>query len=347
MTSTSYYGFYSVHHPLLEGISIPPEKKSGMAQSLGPLTSLICLARSDSDPKYSKRWRAAVKRDLSFIPEIDSIIEVCCGKTAQEVKGLFTLLADISLITTSREAKRASFPACMMYMILDCAEKQHYVKNRTRFTNITDISWFNFSGVGAAYLYKMASVEDWLCPIQDSGSCFLPEIIFHSIWGTFGTDFGLLEYMTGFMGWSTRNKMGDCFKKMGTSEIVRFKMIPLSKFSKMSSANQTGLLSLSSNPVVGKSAFSGRHKQIFTDEFIDYLDSSKSTTTGVTKNIETLRNLIMQTREGLRDHIAANRSQDRGTTKWHSMDDCTRHTYGREVDDCPIVKGQLFMQGNK
>lgn len=33
-TSTSYYGLYSVHHPLLEDITIPPEKKSGMAQSL-------------------------------------------------------------------------------------------------------------------------------------------------------------------------------------------------------------------------------------------------------------------------------------------------------------------------
>lgn len=347
VTSSSYYGFYSVHHPLLEGISIPPEKKSGMAQSLGPLTSLICLARSDSDPKYSKRWRAAVKRDLSLIPEIDSIIEVCCGKPAQEVKGLFTLIADIILITTSREAKRASFPACMLYSILDCPEKQHYVKNKTKFTNATDISWFNFSGIGAAYLYKNVSAKEWICPIQDNGIAFLPEIIFHSIWGTFGTDFGLLEYMTGFMGWATRNRMGDCFLRMGTGSEKTFKMIPLLKFSKMSAANQTGLLSLSSNPIVGKSAFSGYHKQVFTDEFIEYLDSSKGSSTGVTKNVETLKNLLMQTRENLRDTIAANGIQDRGTTKWHSMDDCTKETYGKELDERPTVKGQLYMQGNK
>jgi len=31
----------------MEGISLPPEKKSGMAQSLGPLTCLIPLAKSD------------------------------------------------------------------------------------------------------------------------------------------------------------------------------------------------------------------------------------------------------------------------------------------------------------
>lgn len=250
-------------------------------------------------------------------------------------------------MTTSREAKTASFPACMMYLMLTCAEKQHYAKNLTKFTNPTDISWFNFSGVGAAYLYKMASSDEWLCPISDTGAAFLPEIIFHSIWGTYGTDFRLLEYMTGFMGWATRNKMGDCFKKMGTSGVRKFKMLRMNKFSKLSSANQTGLLSLSSNPIVGKSAFSGKHKQIFTDEFIEYLDSSKSTTTGVIKNIETLRNLLAQTRENLRDQIAANKVQEWGTTKWHFMDDCTKEAYGKELDDCPSVKGQLFMQGNK
>lgn len=330
VTSSSYYGFYSVHHPLLEGITIPPEKKSRMAQSLRPLTSLICLARSDNDQKYSRRWRAAVKRVLSFLPEIDSVIEACCGKPAGEVKGLYTLIGDIVLITTSREAKRAYFPACMMYLLvlLSKPEQQHYIANRTLFTEPTDISWFNFSGV---------------CPIREDGANFLPKIIFHSIWETYGTDFGILEYMTGYRNWSTRNKIGDSFKKMGSSETRSVRLLSMNKYSKMSSANQTGLLALSSNPIVGKSAFSGKYKQVF----IDYLDSSKTTTAGVTKNIETLRNLMMQTRESLKDHIANNRTQDRGTTKWHSMDDCTKTTYGKELDDIPSVRGMLFMQGNK
>lgn len=88
VVSTDEYGLKNVHRPLLEGIKIPPEKKSGMAQSLGPMTSLICLARSDNDQKYSKRWRSAVKRNFSFLPEIDSVIETCCGKSPHEVKGL-------------------------------------------------------------------------------------------------------------------------------------------------------------------------------------------------------------------------------------------------------------------
>jgi len=35
--SVSQYGLNNVHHPLLEGITVAPERKSGIAQSLGPL----------------------------------------------------------------------------------------------------------------------------------------------------------------------------------------------------------------------------------------------------------------------------------------------------------------------
>lgn len=171
--------------------------------------------------------------------------------------------------------------------------------------------------------------------------------MFYSIWRTYGTDFGILKYMTGYVGWATRNQMDDSFKQMGTSMPEKFRMIPLLKFSKLSSANQTGLLSLSSNPIVEKIAFSGTDCQIFTDELIQYLDSTKSTSTGVTKNIGTSRNLMMQTRESLRDLINVNRIQERGTTKWHSMENCTKEEYGKELDDIPTVKNQLFMQGKK
>jgi len=48
----------------------------------------------------------------------------------------------------------------------------------------------------AAYLYKEACKVEWKCPISHMGVGFLQEIMFHSIWGTFGTDFGLLEHIT-------------------------------------------------------------------------------------------------------------------------------------------------------
>jgi len=88
-----------------------------MAQSLGPLTALIQLAKSDPECKYTKRWRMAVSRSCSFLPEIESIIHCCCGKKASEVRELYNIIADILLMTTSREAKRATFPAYIMVSI--------------------------------------------------------------------------------------------------------------------------------------------------------------------------------------------------------------------------------------
>jgi len=344
--TVSQYGFWSAHHPYLEGVTLSPEKKSGMAQSLGPLTALICLAQSSSEGKYSERWKSAVKRDLAFIPEIDSVVNLCSGKGASFVRGVYNIIADILLITTSREAKRSSFPACMLYKLLDDGEYKHYLQNRTICQTLTDISWFNFSGIGPCYLYKKVQDLQWKFPIKPEFQRFIPEIVFHRIWGTYATDTGILEFMTNYGPWSNRNKMGDAFSKMGQQMSLPFNLIKLHKYSKMSSANQTGLLSLSSNPVIGKSAFSGKHKQIFTDEFLDYLEKTQPAADGSVKNIETLKNLLAQTRESLRKDCAANKSQMRGTTSWYSVDGCTTKEYGKELDDIPQTNNQLFMMSN-
>lgn len=107
--------------------------------------------------------------------------------------------------------------------------------------------------------------------------------------------------------------MGDCFNKMEQSPTAPFTMIEMIRFAKMCSANQTGLFS---NPMIGHPGFSGQHIQVFTDEFLDYLGAnSAAASVGVTKNIETLKNLLMQTKESLTNRIEENRRMDRGTTK--------------------------------
>lgn len=93
--------------------------------------------------------------------------------------------------------------------------------------------------------------------------------------------------------------MGDCFKGMGTEKPKKFKFVRITKFAKQSFANQTALLSTSSNPLTRKSSFSGRHKQMFTDKLLEYFESSKTTASDSTKNIETIMNLMQQGKEGL------------------------------------------------
>ncbi|CAG9840682.1 unnamed protein product [Diabrotica balteata] len=54
------YGLNGSHHILLEGCTYPPEKKSAMAQSVGPMTAL--LQHITVDRQYRGKWTAAYMR---------------------------------------------------------------------------------------------------------------------------------------------------------------------------------------------------------------------------------------------------------------------------------------------
>lgn len=41
------YGLSGAHHVLLEGASFPPERRSSIVQSLGPMTAWLCMLRSE------------------------------------------------------------------------------------------------------------------------------------------------------------------------------------------------------------------------------------------------------------------------------------------------------------
>ncbi|CAG9825721.1 unnamed protein product [Phaedon cochleariae] len=51
--AVSKYGMNGSHHSLLEGCTYPPEKRGSMAQSLGPMTALLCHIKSEE--KYMKK----------------------------------------------------------------------------------------------------------------------------------------------------------------------------------------------------------------------------------------------------------------------------------------------------
>lgn len=67
----SKHGLTGAHHILLEGSSYPPERRSSIVQSLGPMTAFLCMIRNEG--KYRKKYENAVKRALAHIPCIDDI----------------------------------------------------------------------------------------------------------------------------------------------------------------------------------------------------------------------------------------------------------------------------------
>ncbi|CAG4981850.1 unnamed protein product [Colias eurytheme] len=108
----SKYGLSGAHHVLLEGTSFPPERRSSIVQSIGPMTAWICMLRSEGI--YRKKYAAAVKRAMSHVPCIDDLIELTKStKQASEISSVTTLLAEILLVTTARQATRMFFPLTM------------------------------------------------------------------------------------------------------------------------------------------------------------------------------------------------------------------------------------------
>lgn len=78
-----------------------------MAQSIGPLTQLIMVHRSQSSPSYAGRWRKAALRSIGHLPKAEEIINKIKTSTREEATGLLELVADIQLVTGSRLACKA------------------------------------------------------------------------------------------------------------------------------------------------------------------------------------------------------------------------------------------------
>lgn len=189
------YGLNGSHYILLEGSTFAPEKRSSMAQSMGPMTALLCHIRT-SHPLYRKKWTDASKRAMAHIPMIDEILDLIKDKKASEIRGVISLLADIILITTSRQAQRMFFPINMLARMytLPTTEQGFVIGDGgqpTEYRTRDDLlSFFNVSGHGGYYLYKMVSHFKWEMEGHFSNS-EASQVLFHTIFGTYKEDLSL------------------------------------------------------------------------------------------------------------------------------------------------------------
>ncbi|CAG4958057.1 unnamed protein product [Parnassius apollo] len=113
----SQYGLTPAHHVLLEGSTYKPERRSAMAQTLGPLTAV--LAAYKSREPYRNMWVEAVKRDFVHIPDAINLCNAMRGKRAEEIAPALSAFADVILI--ARNAQRAFFPLCFIIYCLGTA----------------------------------------------------------------------------------------------------------------------------------------------------------------------------------------------------------------------------------
>lgn len=210
----SSWGLGPEHHILLEGITMPPSKRSAIAQSLGPMTSLISLAKQKGQEKYEGKWANAAKRSLQHIPDTDDIIRAMKGKKASEVRELMKAITDVALITETREANRASFPWNALTMVLLSAKEFKYysiVGLNNEFTNTALEGTIglripiDYSGKGCYLTYNAITKLELGLP-GNMTSDQATQIIFHSIFGSYKEDLSLFANVTDRQIWNDRSR---------------------------------------------------------------------------------------------------------------------------------------------
>lgn len=100
--SISQYGLVNHHIPLLQGVTLAPERRTGIIRSLGPLTQAILLTIED---KYHTKLSNALMNSLQMLPMAREIVE--CLKE----------LGDILIITTARSTQKIYFPLILTKII--------------------------------------------------------------------------------------------------------------------------------------------------------------------------------------------------------------------------------------
>lgn len=333
-TTSSYsiqkFGLTRVHHILLEGIRFPPERRSSMAQSLRPMTALLCYLQAPTT--YENKFHEAAKRDLAHIPNIEGILKTIKGKPYKNTSPIITLLADISILCTTRNAMRC-FPIPNAFAKLVTSQddtvfsEDFIVTNKTKWTKYMQQSnkdqlcqSLNFSGVSAFYLYKVACGVPWQFCTK-----FTPEeaiqVLFHCWFGTYKEDLGVLSQITDTRRWFKRDELKDKFTKPNTEgKNIRVNLIKLNHYSKMSSASQTGELAQGFKQLASMPCFSGKRIRSFSSDFFKYLNETSpiAVNTLTLQGIEAdLSNILKTLKE---KYDKGDRTQECGTTSWYSVE---------------------------
>lgn len=303
------YGLSPAHAVHLEGVTYPPERRASMSMSLGALTTVLCMLRTKG--KYRNKWENAVKKTLSHIPAFTDFISLTETNSAAEyVKPALALLGNILLVTTSRHSQRGCIPMCMvsyLYETMTLENKAIFLDN------------FDLSGKGLFYTYKQVQKSTQKFNIEMDGTEEqAAQIVFHTIFGTFKEDLGVLKTITSIGTWYTRQELGKAFSK--SKELVRSFTLPTLKYySKLCSANQSEFHTLNVGQVSSVPCFSGTRKVTFTDDFYEHMKRDKSHT----QSAKTMTNIIVHIWSNyitdILTKVQKNGVNKYGTKSWYSM----------------------------
>ncbi|CAK9304784.1 unnamed protein product [Gordionus sp. m RMFG-2023] len=272
-------------------------------------------------------------------------------------------MADLSLLVTTRKAKRMFFPP----NIFSCLLHPRVENGEILPTLPTDlVNFVNFSGHGGFMFYKEACKIDWKINGNMKAEV-AKQMVFHSIFGTFKEDLSILSQITHFENWNIRNEMWPAFREMNRSATtLKFQLITykyyynlsgasfrkylsdsssqlssMSVFSGREGASLTKYLPDSSSQLCSMSVFSGRIEGIRSSDFLKYMAKSS-------KSIQDRCNVLSEkTIEIAKSIERDNNKYAMGVTDWFDMESATYKQHGTRLNDMDLIgTGKLFSGRN-
>lgn len=207
---------------------------------------------------------------------------------------------------------------------------------------ILEQEMFDFSGIGALIFYKRCCTRKWMMRLNGGNDGLAAQILFHSIWGTYKSDLGVLSQITDRKEWVNRASMKDVFKGQNKGECVHFQPIKFKYYSKLTSASQTGLLADNTVQLFSVPVFSGYNTVIYSDAFWKVISNHKNVESAgldVNKLIEVYARLAAKLASDIKEQ---GNKASWGTKGWLPAEEVTAVHLPPEVEVTITGTGKFF-----
>lgn len=302
--SISQYGLINHHIPLLQGITLAPERRTGVVRSLGPLTQAILLVMED---KYHTKLSSALLNSLQMLPMAQEIVN--CLKEARSpgsVAGILKELGDILLLTTARSTQKIYMPLLLIRLMWS--------------RKTEEINW-SFSGAPMMKMYTALATGGLRFRIKTGCDVLrTSEVIFHSMFGTYLEDLNILSQITTHAKWHQRKDLNTVFNKRAAQNAAIVSPIKFKYVSKMAQSLMIKSLGNIDPVATSRPSFSGFRKRTFTQEFLTYLTTGKASHSFSNDPMQ-LQFALKKTKDSLVEDKDSIKLLEAGTKAWEEIKD--------------------------
>lgn len=320
-------GVNSSHKQLCYGASFKPFVKSGLSQSLGPMTQACHLALSRDD-QYGTKWEQAFIRCFNYIPDVEAIARFIKASPASECKACMTHLASIAMLVGGREQRRVTFPLSAIVWLLSKTTTEAPPDGKGAPITKTEFNEdyakaLDFSGKGAFFAYYKLMTENYQFTLNLSNQSLSEQALFHMMFGTYVEDFGILSAITTKKVWNKREDFNAVFETLKASapknpQAVSHSPLGMNYYSKMAGATLVKFAAKTTSATNAAPMFSGFRTRKFTNKMKEVCSSGGESVSSVT-SLRKAEAALSQYHSFLTQKTEM-KDFEAGTVEWVSMD---------------------------